>query len=391
MAEKRDYYEVLGVERDAAAEEIKKAYRQRARRLHPDVNREDPHAEEQFKELGEAYEVLSDAQKRAVYDRFGHGGFNGGAGAGAGGGFDGNFANFGFGEIFESFFGGGTQMRRPDPRGTDLRYDMEISLEEAAFGVEHSIRYPHLVTCATCHGAGSETGGPTPCLLCQGTGQRRQTSTSILGMQFTSVVPCERCGGTGEVIVDPCRTCGGQGRVRAAEELSVTIPAGVDTGARIRHRGKGDAGLRGAQAGDLMVVIHVKQHARFERRGLDLLCSVQMPFTTAVLGGKLIVSTLHGDEELAIPPGTQPGEVLRMRGKGMPELHGAHHGDLHVVVSVVVPTDLSAHQRELLRDLAKERNENVEYKSKNVFQKVKEVVEDVVEDYRDRSKEAFGG
>lgn len=390
MPEKRDYYEVLGVERQAAPEEIKKAYRQRARRVHPDVNHADPHAEEQFKELGEAYEVLSDAQKRAVYDRYGHSGFNGGMGSG--GGFDGNFANFGINEIFESFFGGGgAQMQRPDPRGADLRYDVEITLEEAAFGVERTIRYPHLATCATCHGAGSENGGPTTCLLCQGTGQRRQTSTSILGMQFTSVAPCERCGGTGEVIANPCRTCGGQGRVRMPEELSMTIPAGVDTGARIRHRGKGDAGLRGTQSGDLMVVIHVKQHARFERRGLDLLCSASMPFTTATLGGKLLVSTLYGEDELLIPPGTQPGEVLRLRGKGMPEINGTHHGDLHVVVSVAVPTDLPAHQRELLRELAGERHENVDYKSKNVFQKVKDVVEEVVEDYRDRSKEAFGG
>jgi len=389
MTEKRDYYVVLGVERDAAPEDIKKAYRQRARQLHPDVNRESPHAEEQFKELGEAYEVLSDAQKRAVYDRFGHNGLNGRMGAGEG--FDGNFANFGFSEIFENFFGGSTQMRHPDPRGADLRYDVEITLEEAAFGVERSIRFPHLVTCDTCHGAGSETGGPTRCVLCQGTGQRRQTSNAFLGMQFTSVAPCERCGGTGEVVVDPCRTCGGHGRVRAPEELLVTIPAGVDTGARIRHRGKGDAGLRGTESGDLIVFIHVKQHARFERRGLDLICSAQMPFTTAALGGKLMVPTLQDDEELAIPPGTQAGEVMRLRGKGMPELNGIHHGDLHVIVSVVVPTDLSAHQRELLRELATERNENVDFKTKNVFQKVKEAVEDVVEDYRDRSKEAFGG
>ncbi len=209
-------------------------------------------------------------------------------------------------------------------------------------------------------------------------------------MQFTSVVPCERCGGTGEVIANPCRTCAGQGRVRSAEELELAIPAGVDTGARIRHRGKGEAGLRGAVSGDLMVFIHVKPHARFERQGLDLACRVSLPFTTAALGGKLSVTTLQGEEELIIPPGTQTGEVLRLRGKGMPELNGPHYGDLHVMVNVAVPTDLSAHQRDLLRELAKARDENVEYKTKNVFQKMKEAVEDVVEDYRDRTKEAFG-
>jgi len=387
MAEKRDYYEVLGVGRTATPEEIKKAYRQQARRLHPDVNRDDPHAEEHFKELGEAYEVLSDVQKRAAYDRFGHAGFSGGMGGGA----ESPFGDFGINDIFESFFGGGGQMQRPDPRGADLRYDVEITLEEAAFGTERTIRVPHLGGCETCHGTGAETGGPIPCPACHGTGQRRQTSTNFFGMQFSTIAPCEQCGATGEVIPHPCRTCGGQGRLRVVEELALKIPAGVDTGSRIRHRGKGDAGVRGAEAGDLMVVIHVKQHARFQRRGLDLISEMPLPFTTAALGGKLMVPTLDGEEELTIPPGTQTGHLLRLRGKGMPELNSTHRGDLHVMVNVVVPTDLPPRQRELLRELAHERKENVDFKPKNVFQKVKEAVEEVVDDYRDRSKEAFGG
>ena len=387
MAEKRDYYEVLGVGRDASADELKKAYRQQARKLHPDVNRDDPQAEEQFKELGEAYEVLNDAQKRATYDRFGHAGLSGSS-AGGSTVFDG-----GIGDLFETFFGGmGGQMGRPDPRGDDLRYDLEITLEDAAGGIERTIHFAHQTTCGACRGTGAGDGGIVrPCSACRGTGQRRATSSNIFGMQFSTVVACEQCNATGEIITHPCNACGGQGRVRTTEELSVTVPAGVDTGSRIRYRAKGDAGLRGAATGDLMIVIHVRQHAVFQRRGADLLCEVELPFSIAALGGQLLAPGLDGDHELDIPAGTQTGHTFRLRGKGMPQLNTTHHGDQYVVVTISVPTDLTARQRELLTAYAHERGETAGHKSKNVFQRVKDAMEDVVEDYREKAKDAFGG
>lgn len=387
MAEKRDYYEVLGVDRQASPEELKKAYRRLARQHHPDVNRDDPHAEERFKELGEAYDALSDPQKRAAYDRYGHAGMQGGGGFAGGS----PFGDFGVSDLFETFFGGGgMQASRPDPRGDDLRYDLEVTLEEAVFGVERTIRVPHMVSCPTCQGRGSEHGAPIPCPACAGTGQRRQVASNFFGMQFTTVVPCDRCGATGELISDPCTTCGGSGRTRTVEEVVATIPPGVDTGSRIRYRGKGNAGLRGAQAGDLMVMIHLKPHSIFKRQGSDLYCENTLAFSTAAMGGKLAVKTLDGEDMVDIPPGTQTGHVFRLRGRGMPNLNNPHRGDLHVMVSVVVPTDLSARQRELLREFAQERGEDISHKPKSVFQKVKEAVTDAVDDYRDKTNEAFG-
>ena len=378
MAEKRDYYEVLGVDRNASADELKKAYRNLARKLHPDVNQVDPHAEEQFKELGEAYDALSDPQKRAAYDRFGHAGMQGRMGAGGGG-----YGDFGVNDLFESFFGGGRQGGRPDPTGDDLRYDVDITLEEAAFGVEQTFRYPHQGSCPTCQGRGSETGTPVPCPACAGTGQRRQTAANFFGMQFATMAPCDRCNATGEIVPNPCAKCGGTGRAHAYDEIQATIPPGVDNGSRIRFRGKGDAGLRGAQAGDLMVFINVKPHAVFQRRGADLFCEAPMAFTTATLGGKLVAPTLDGDDIVDVPPGTQTGMVFRLRGKGMPTLNSNSKGDLHVVVKLEVPSDLTARQRELLRQFAEERGENIDHKPRSVFQKVKDAVGDV--------KEAFGG
>lgn len=390
MSEKRDYYEVLGVARDATAEEVKKAYRRKARELHPDVNPGDPTAEERFKELGAAYEALSDPQKRAVYDRFGHAGMGGGMGAGGGSPFDGG--DFGINDIFESFFGVGAGGGRPDPRGADLRYNLEITLEEAATGIERTIHFPHQTTCATCHGSGAKSGRATACVACGGTGQRRQVSSNIFGMQFATMAPCDRCGGTGEIITDPCPTCGGHGRTQTREELQVRIPPGVDTGSRIRFRGKGDAGLRGAQTGDLIAFVHVRQHPVFERRGADLLCQVEMPFATAALGGKLQVTTLvDGQAELDIPAGTQPGQAFRVRGKGMPDRQRSQHGDLHVIVTIPVPTDLTAHQQELLREFAAERGDNTDHKRKNVFQRMKEAVEDVIGEPHDPTHDAERG
>jgi len=383
MADKRDYYEVLGVAREATAEELKKAYRRKARELHPDVNRENPHAEEQFKELGEAYEVLSDAQKRAVYDRYGHAALNGGRGG------ETIFDEFGFGDIFETFFGG-SGMRHQDPRGADLRYNLEITLDEAFAGVDRTIHYPHLAVCPTCRGAGSESGGPVPCPACAGTGQRRQVSNNFFGMQFSTVTPCDRCGATGEIIPNPCKPCRGEGRVRVSEELTVHVVPGVETGSRIRHRGRGDMGLRGAQSGDLIVAIAVTEHPVFKRRGSDLFCEVELPFTVAALGGKLPVPSMSGATEVEIPAGTQTGHTFRLRGRGMPNLDSGHLGDQYVIVSVKVPTDLSARQRDLLRELAHERGDEVNA-HKGLFQKVKDVVEDVVDDLRGNgAKEASG-
>jgi len=376
MAEKRDYYEVVGVAREASAEEIKKAYRRKARELHPDVNRENPHAEEQFKELGEAYEALSDPQKRAVYDRYGHAALNG---SGRGG--DTVFDEFGFGDIFETFFGGGGGMQRSDPRGSDLRYDLVLTLEEAFSGVERTIHYPHLAVCPTCRGTGSESGAPIPCPACAGTGQRRQVSNNFFGMQFSTVTPCDRCNATGEIIANPCKACRGEGRVRVTEELTVRVPPGVDTGSRIRHRGKGEMGLRGAQPGDLIVAIGVREHAVFTRRGVDLLCEVGLPFTVAALGGKLPVPSMSGETEVDVPAGTQTGHTFRLRGRGMPNLDAGHLGDQYVVVTVKVPTDLTARQRELLHELAGERGEAVNT-HKGLFRKMKDRVEEVVDDLR---------
>jgi len=392
MAEKRDYYEVLGVSRDASPEEIKKSYRRLARQLHPDVNHTDPQAEESFKELGEAYDALSDPQKRAAYDRYGHAGLSG-----ATGGYPGGQAPFDemFGDILGGFFGGGMRgNNRVNTRGADLRYDLEVTLNEAAFGGERTFRYNHQTSCPTCTGSGSTTGRVTTCLVCGGSGQR-QANAGFLGMQFTTVTPCERCGSTGQIITDPCTKCNGVGRVRTTEEMTVTVPQGVDSGMYMEFSGRGDAGLRNGPPGDLAVVFRVRQHEIFKRQNADLICEVPLAFTTATLGGKLTVPTLDGDAEVDVPPGTQPGHIFHLRGKGMPVQRGTQRsevrGDEHVVVSIAVPTDLSATQRELLRTLAVERGENIDHKSKNVFQKVVEAVEDAVDDYRDRAKEAFGG
>jgi molecular chaperone DnaJ len=386
MADKRDYYEVLGVSRDASPDEVKKAYRAKARQLHPDINRDDPHAEEHFKELGEAYDVVSDPQKRAAYDRFGHAGLSGAAGGGRGAGYDDMF-----GDILGGFFNmGGMGGGRPSNRGNDLRYDLEVTLEEAAFGGERTVRFPHQTVCGTCHGTGSENGRVTTCVACGGSGQR-QANAGFLGMQFTTVTPCDRCGATGQIITNPCAACHGVGRTRTMDEITVTVPPGVDSGMYIEYTGKGDAGLRNGPAGDLAVVFHVKAHAVFSRKGADLICEQSLPFTTASLGGKATVPTLDGTAEIDVPPGTQPGHIFHLKGKGMPSQRGTHRGDQHIVVGIEVPTDLTNKQRELLRELAVERGENIDHKPKGVFQKVKEAVGEVVDEYRDRAKEAFGG
>ena len=352
MASERDYYEVLGVGRDASAEQIKKAYRKLAMKHHPDRNPGDHGADEKFKELGEAYEVLGDEEKRAAYDRYGHAAFKS---AGSGGGFGGGFHDpmdifsqvFGgaFGGGFEEFFGGGRRKRSGRQRGSDLRYDLEISLEEAAFGAEKELEIERHVPCDGCGASGSRGGGGTKvCTTCGGRGVvARQAGIFI--QQST----CPECRGAGEMISDPCPSCRGDGRVQKDSRITIRIPAGVDDGTRLRSSGNGDAGARGGAAGDLYVFLHVKEHDMFERDGNDLHCEVPLPFSVAALGGELKVPTLEGQSSIRIPSGTQGGTVFRLRDKGVKDLSSKRKGDLHVRVQVEVPTRLNSEQEAKLR------------------------------------------
>ncbi|HEX2222190.1 MAG TPA: molecular chaperone DnaJ [Candidatus Limnocylindria bacterium] len=350
MAVKRDYYDVLGVARDASDEEIKRAFRRLAQRQHPDVDKS-PGAEERFKELNEAYRVLSDRQRRAAYDMFGHGGVDG-ASTGGWEGFGGGFGPFG--DIFDAFFGGspaGARRRRRVVPGSDLRYDLTIEFAEAVFGVTKEIRFPTLVRCATCDGSGAEPGAEAEtCPECGGSGEKRRVAQTILG-QMVNIVTCPRCSGEGRIISSPCRTCAGEGRVREERRLSVTVPAGIDSGQRIALEGQGEAGPRGGPAGDLYVVVTVRDHPQLVRRGAELYYELPLTFPQAALGTKVEVPTVEGSEEVEIPPGTQSGEEIRLRGLGVPRLRGSGRGDLHVITNVVVPSRLSKRERELLRQL----------------------------------------
>jgi len=347
VAEKRDYYEVLGVDRNASAEEIKKAYRSLARKLHPDVNKA-PDAEERFKEVKEAYDVLSDEQKRAQYDRYGHIDPN----QGFGGGFSG--ADFGgFGDIFDMFFGGGSRRDPNAPqRGSDLQYTMTIEFKEAVFGVEKDITIPRTETCDTCRGSGARPGTkPETCSVCRGTGQQEIVQNTPFG-RIVNRRLCPQCGGNGRVVRDKCATCRGTGKVKRQRTIHVRIPAGVDEGAQIRLSGEGEAGSRGGPPGDLYIVIHVKPHEFFEREGDDIYCEVPLTFTQAALGDEIEVPTLTEKVKLRIPAGTQTGTYFRLKGKGVPRLRGMGQGDQHVKVTVVTPTNLTEEQKELLRQFA---------------------------------------
>jgi molecular chaperone DnaJ len=362
-----DYYDVLGVARDADEGSIKRAYRQLARKYHPDVAKDKVAAETHFKEINEAYEVLSDAQKRANYDRFGHAGVNG-----EGGGF--GFGAEGFGDIFDMFFGaarGGQQPRRNGPaRGSDLRYDVEITLEEAYTGTTREITFRHLATCATCRGTGAEPGTlVVPCDRCGGGGIQRQVRQTPLG-QFVTQTTCTKCGGDGQIVQTPCSTCRGRGRVEQEKTLQVRIPPGVDDGSRIRITGSGEAGMRGGADGDLYVYLSIARHHLFRRDGLDVLIDVPIAFPQAALGGELFVASLDGELPLHLTPGTQSGSVYRLRGRGMPSVRGGAKGDQLVTVHVVVPTKLGKRERELLEEYARAGGDQIEEKS--FFDRVKD-------------------
>ena len=342
---KRDYYEILGVERSADEREIKKAYKRLAMKFHPDRNPDDPESEEKFKEAKEAYEILSDAQKRAAYDKFGHAGVD--PNQAGPGGFGGG-ADFGdvFGDIFGDIFGGGRRSQRA-ARGADLRYNMELTLEEAVRGVSKEIKVPTLVECDECHGSGARTGtSAQTCPTCHGSGQVQMRQGF-----FAVTQACPHCHGKGKIITDPCRKCHGDGRVQKTKTLSVKIPAGVDTGDRIRLAGEGEAGEFGAPAGDLYVQVHVKDHPIFVRDGNNLYCEIPISFTTAALGGEVAVPTLDGRLMLKIPAETQSGRMFRLRGKGVRSLRSGSEGDLLCKAVVETPVKLSDEQKELLKQL----------------------------------------
>jgi len=347
MSSKRDYYEILGVSREVTEEEIKRSYRKLAVKFHPDKNPGDHEAEERFKELGEAYDVLMDPQKRAAYDRYGHAAFQQGGMGGAGGGFHEVFgAGGGSGGIFDHFFGAGNATDSSGrQRGSDLRYDMQITLEEAALGCEKEIEIRKLDACETCEGSGAQKGSRVvTCPTCRGRGQ------VVASRGFFQVAQtCPQCHGTGRIVEKPCRSCQGEGRQEKTSRVKIKIPAGIDRDARLRSSGGGEAGVRGGPPGDLYVVIHVKEHDVFVREGMDLRCEVPLPFTTAALGGEIRVPTLTGAVTLKIPAGTQSAAVFRIRGQGMPGLQSSARGDLLTHVQVEVPSRLNHEQREALK------------------------------------------
>ena len=359
---KRDYYEVLGVAKGADADAIKKAYRQKAKELHPDRNSDNPKAEAQFKEANEAYEVLKDANKKAAYDRYGHAAFENGMGGGGGprGGGQGDFASA-FSDVFDDLFGdfmggrGGGARRGAAQRGNDLRYNLRINLEDAFAGLQKTINVPTAVACGSCNGTGAEGGSePQTCPTCSGMGKVRAQQGF-----FTVERTCPTCSGVGQTIKNPCNTCHGAGRVEKEKSLSVNIPAGVETGTRIRLAGEGEAGMRGGPAGDLYIFIEVRSHNLFERDGTNLFCRVPVSIATAALGGEIEVPTIDGGRSrVKVPEGSQSGRQMRLRGKGMPALRGGGSGDMFIELAVETPVKLTARQREILKEFDSLSEEN---------------------------------
>ena len=378
MAEqKRDYYEVLGVSRGASEDEIKKAYKKMARKYHPDLNPGDKTAEEKFKEVNEAYEVLSDADKKARYDQYGHAGVDPNFGAGGfGGGFDGSFDFGGLGDIFGSFFGGGFGGgRRTNPnapqRGESIRMSIAISFEEAAFGCEKAVTVERYETCDTCHGNGCAPGtSPEVCPDCHGTGTvqvRRQTPMGV----FATSSPCPKCGGKGRIIHQPCKDCRGSGMVRKKKTIQASIPAGIDNGQTISIRGQGNAGKNGGPAGDLLITITVRPHELFRREGTSVLCEAPITFTQAVLGAELEIPTIDGKVKYTLPEGTQSGTTFRLKGKGIPSINGRGRGDQYVTVYIETPKNLNKEQKEALKKFAETMGESNYEEQKKFFKKFK--------------------
>ncbi|MBI2707416.1 MAG: molecular chaperone DnaJ [Proteobacteria bacterium] len=378
---KQDYYDLLGVSRSAKPDELKKAYRKLAMKLHPDKNPGDKESEKKFKEINEAYDVLKDDQKRAAYDRMGHAAFEGGMGGGGGGGFHAggfDFAASGFGNIFDDMFsefmGGGTHTRGAQTaslQGADLRYNMEISLEDAFKGLKKNIKIPTNATCEVCHGSGASEGSKAEtCPTCHGQGKTRARQGF-----FTIERTCSHCHGMGQIIKNPCKTCGGSGRVRKEKTLSVTIPAGIEEGARIRLAGEGEAGLRGGSPGDLYIFLHIKSHKFFHRDGPNIYCQVPISMSTAALGGEIEVPAIDGHTaRVKVPEGTQSGKQFRLKGKGMSILRSSTRGDMYIETTVETPVNLTKRQKELLQEFAGlEKKSHSSPLSEGFFSKIKDL------------------
>jgi molecular chaperone DnaJ len=374
---KRDYYEVLEVGRDASDADIKKAYRKLAKQYHPDLNPGDKNAEAKFKEVNEAYEVLSDPNKRARYDQFGHAGVDPNSFGGAGAGF-GDFDFGGIGDIFESFFGGGfgrsSRSRSGPQKGADIKYSMQLTFEEAAFGVEKEISIHRHENCSNCGGTGAKPGtSPETCKHCNGTGQVQYRQSTPFG-QFVNVKTCDVCRGEGKIITNPCPECSGKGKIKKTVKRNVNIPAGIDDGQTISLRGEGEPGTRGGPAGDVYITISVKPHSIFRRQGNDVVCEMPITFVQAALGAELEVPTLDGKVKYSIPEGTQTGSIFRLKNKGIPYLRGNGRGDQYVKVEIDVPKKLNEKQKDLLRQFAEISGDDVYEQRKGFFDKMKDAL-----------------